>query len=91
MNNDYQLFLIGGMLIIINRTIERKKDTSFNVQSNYLNHFSFLLSDYGVGKSCLRLRYTEDTYTEAHITTIGVDFVSELCLFDFSLSSHILT
>ena len=28
----------------------------------------------GVGKSCLLLRFADDTYTDSYISTIGVDF-----------------
>lgn len=33
-----------------------------------------LIGDSSVGKSCILLRFADDTYTESHISTIGVDF-----------------
>ena len=33
-----------------------------------------LIGDSGVGKSCLLLRFSDDTYNDSYISTIGVDF-----------------
>eukprot|EP00002_Diphylleia_rotans_P002540 TRINITY_DN1159_c0_g2_i3.p1 TRINITY_DN1159_c0_g2~~TRINITY_DN1159_c0_g2_i3.p1 ORF type:complete len:202 (+),score=50.10 TRINITY_DN1159_c0_g2_i3:77-682(+) len=33
-----------------------------------------LIGDSGVGKSCLLLRFVEDSYSDSYISTIGVDF-----------------
>jgi len=33
-----------------------------------------LLGDSGVGKSCLLLRFADDSFTDSYISTIGVDF-----------------
>ena len=33
-----------------------------------------LIGESGVGKSCLLLKYADDTYTDSYMSTIGVDF-----------------
>jgi len=35
-----------------------------------------LIGDTGVGKSCILLRFADDTFSGAYLSTIGVDFVS---------------
>lgn len=47
------------------------------IMSSSEHDYSFklrLAGDSGVGKSCLLLRFAEDTYTESYVSTIGVDF-----------------
>ncbi|CAI0462158.1 unnamed protein product, partial [Linum tenue] len=44
-----------------------------NFDSDYLFKL-LLIGDSGVGKSCLLLRFADDSYIESYISTIGVDF-----------------
>jgi len=50
-----------------------KENVAF--QKDYVHLFKIVLTgDSGVGKSCLLLRFADDSYTESYISTIGVDF-----------------
>ncbi|KAL2916249.1 GTP-binding protein [Polyrhizophydium stewartii] len=47
--------------------------TSKNASYDYLIKL-LLIGDSGVGKSCLLLRFSDDSFTPSFITTIGIDF-----------------
>lgn len=50
-------------------------DSDFVVQRDYDYLFKLLLiGDSGVGKSCLLLRFADDSWSDTYISTIGVDF-----------------
>lgn len=51
------------MVIQVNKTKKKKKP-----------HLFIFIYIKGVGKSCLLLRFSDDSFTPSFITTIGIDF-----------------
>lgn len=56
------------------KKIENPKSSRFTKETYDDVYKVLLLGDVAVGKSCIFLRYTENCYTENHISTIGLDF-----------------
>ena len=55
--------------------MERKKNSNPNLEKMFK---ILLLGDCSVGKTCFLLRYMDDTYSENHISTIGVDYKTKI-------------
>ncbi|OMO92282.1 Small GTPase superfamily [Corchorus olitorius] len=57
----------------VNRVVEDKFSMAFLCEGDYLFKL-LLIGDSSVGKSCLLLRFADDSYVDSYISTIGVDF-----------------
>ncbi|KAB1204124.1 GTP-binding protein YPTM2 [Morella rubra] len=58
------------------RSILRRSNGTFSVMNPEYDYLFklLLIGDSGVGKSCLLLRFADDSYLDSYISTIGVDF-----------------
>ncbi|KAK1267103.1 Ras-related protein RIC1 [Acorus gramineus] len=59
---------------MIGACIQRYRQFFFDAKSSDYLFKLLLIGDSGVGKSCLLLRFADDSYIESYISTIGVDF-----------------
>ena len=53
---------------------QTSKTSHITYYSDYLFKY-LLIGNSGVGKSCLLIRFADDSWSESYVTTIGVDFV----------------
>ncbi|MFS7924290.1 putative small GTP-binding protein [Helianthus anomalus] len=71
----YYLTWCVGMLFVLEPGVSLEAASlSLGMEASDYLFKLLLIGDSGVGKSCLLLRFADDSYLESYISTIGVDF-----------------
>ena len=74
---DYDhLFKVTFSSELIDVSNNSRPATSLTSQFAIIYEQLVIIGDTGVGKSCILLRFADDSFGDSYISTIGVDFVS---------------